>query len=179
MERELDYALSGYNVHDALALAEHILAQRKGEASEYAPPESLKVFSKGEYEALQKVIDRDTARKQKIKTFKVLRKTDVQVKANTVNAAVTEKSVDDDDMLKDSENDEDVVPVKEGLEALYKKLLFQVSLYDEAIKEIDDSEKTWNLATEYEDLSVFSKTIFTKQNSFYGMKLVGTFNCSL
>lgn len=178
-ERQLDYALSGYNVHDALELVERLIAERDDKIvdKEYTVPESLKIFTPDEYENLQKTIDKNTAQQQRIKEFKTLRRdrNPSYDDDNDNDEKVAEKIEESKDLVEE----EELAPVKEDLDVIHKRLLFQMALYNEGIEEIDDPNKSWELTTEYEYLSVYSKTIFTEKDCFYGMKLVGTFDCSL
>ena len=107
-----------------------------------------------------------------------------------IQAKVDEKDVEEDDGKEEKKDDgeekgakkdleEDAAVGKKDLDEVRENLLFQISLYDEGIEEIDDPNGTWELSTEYEYLSVYSKANFTEKDSFYGMKLVGTFDCSL
>lgn len=182
MERQLDYALTGYNVHDALEIVDRLIAERDGKVvdKEYVTPESLKVFSTEEYEELQKEIDKNTAHQLKIKEFETLRRLDILNKLGKDDKIETNETEEKKDETNETDEEkEEVIIGKKDLDEIHKSLSFQLSLYNEGIEEIDDPKNTWELSTEYEYLSVYSKTIFTEKDRFYGMKLVGTFDCSL
>ena len=199
LERQLDYTLSGYNVHDALEIVDRLIAERDGKVidKEYVVPESLKIFSAEEYEKLQKVIDENTAHQLKIKEFETLRrvnilrewemnddddndeKEEVKKKEEKKETENDGDKDDKDDKTNETKDEAEAIDKKKDLDAIRKSLSFQMSLYNEGIEEIDDPKNTWELSTEYEYLSVYSKTMFTEKDSFYGMKLVGTFDCSL
>ena len=123
MERQLDYALSGYNVHDALKIVDRLIAERDGKAAdkEYAAPESLKVFSPEEYEELQRAIDRDTAKQLKIKEFETLRRVDILStwdldEEEEKKAKVDEKDVEEDDGKEEKKDDGEEKGAKKELE---------------------------------------------------------------